>query len=62
MGHSDDLRFRFQTEKHELSHLYEDKIRNRRNANTIGKAAHMGRWRLAMRGDQRSPRFICVTA
>jgi type I restriction enzyme M protein len=32
----DELRFRFQTEKHELSHLYEAKIRNMGNAGRNG--------------------------
>jgi hypothetical protein len=32
IDHIDELRFRSQTEQHELSHLYEAKIRNRGNA------------------------------
>jgi len=31
----DELRFRSQTEKHELSHLYEAKIKNMRNAGLL---------------------------
>jgi type I restriction enzyme M protein len=34
----DELRFRSQTEKHELSHLYEAKIRNMGNAGRNGGA------------------------
>ena len=34
--HIDELRFRSQTEKHELSHLYEAKIRNMGNAGRNG--------------------------
>ena len=36
IDHIDDLRFRSQTEKHELSHLYEAKIRNMGNAGRNG--------------------------
>jgi type I restriction enzyme M protein len=36
IGHIDELRFRSQTEKHELSHLYEAKIRNMGNAGRNG--------------------------
>ncbi|MEO5923263.1 MAG: N-6 DNA methylase [Bryobacteraceae bacterium] len=36
MDHIDELRFRSQTEKHELSHLYEAKIRNMGNAGRNG--------------------------
>jgi type I restriction enzyme M protein len=36
IDHIDELRFRSQTEKHELSHLYEAKIRNMGNAGRNG--------------------------
>jgi type I restriction enzyme M protein len=36
IGHIDELRFRSQTEKYELSHLYEAKIRNMGNAGRNG--------------------------
>ena len=36
IDHMDELRFRSQTEKHELSHLYEAKIRNMGNAGRNG--------------------------
>ena len=36
IDHIDELRFRSQTEKHELSHLYEAKIKNRGNAGRNG--------------------------
>jgi type I restriction enzyme M protein len=36
IDHIDDLRFRSQTEKHELSHLYEAKIKNMGNAGRNG--------------------------
>lgn len=36
INHIDELRFRSQTEKHELSHLYEAKIRNMGNAGRNG--------------------------
>lgn len=36
IGHIDELRFRSQSEKHELSHLYEAKIRNMGNAGRNG--------------------------
>ncbi|MBN1461211.1 MAG: N-6 DNA methylase [Armatimonadetes bacterium] len=36
IDHIDELRFRSQTEKHELSHLYEDKIRRMGNAGRNG--------------------------
>ena len=36
IDHADELRFRSQTEKHELSHLYEAKIRNMGNAGRNG--------------------------
>ena len=36
IDHIDELRFRSQTEKHELSHLYEDKIKNMGNAGRNG--------------------------
>src|SRR5260221_8517690 len=36
IDHIDELRFRSQTEKHELSHLYEAEIRNRGNAGRKG--------------------------
>src|ERR1035437_10265262 len=36
IGQIDELRFRSQTEKHELSHLYEAKIRNMGNAGRNG--------------------------
>src|SRR6266850_2076359 len=36
VDHIDELRFRSQTEKHELSHLYEAKIRNMGNAGRNG--------------------------
>src|SRR6266699_664271 len=36
MDHIDELRFRSQTEKHELSHLYEAKIKNMGNAGRNG--------------------------
>jgi len=36
IDHIDELRFRSQTEKHELSHLYETKIRNMGNAGRNG--------------------------
>ena len=36
IDHIDDLRFRSQAEKHELSHLYEAKIRNMGNAGRNG--------------------------
>ncbi|WP_428676988.1 N-6 DNA methylase [Reyranella sp.] len=36
INHIDELRFRSQTEKHELSHLYESKIRNMGNAGRNG--------------------------
>src|SRR5476649_1248725 len=36
IGHMDALRFRSQTEKHELSHLYEAKIKNMGNAGRNG--------------------------
>ena len=36
IDHIDELRFRTQTEKHELSHLYEAKIRNMGNAGRNG--------------------------
>ena len=36
IGHIDELRFRSQTEKHELSHLYEAKIKNMGNAGRNG--------------------------
>ena len=36
LDHIDDLRFRSQTEKHELSHLYEAKIKNMGNAGRTG--------------------------
>ena len=36
LDHIDELRFRSQTEKHELSHLYEAKIRNMGNAGRNG--------------------------
>src|SRR3972149_5814333 len=36
IDHIDELRFRSQTEKHELSHLYESKIRNMGNAGRNG--------------------------
>jgi len=36
IDHIDELRFRSQAEKHELSHLYEDKIRNMGNAGRNG--------------------------
>lgn len=36
IDHVDELRFRSQTEKHELSHLYEDKIKNMGNAGRNG--------------------------
>jgi len=36
IDHIDELRFRSQTEKHELSHLYEAKIRNVGNAGRNG--------------------------
>jgi type I restriction enzyme M protein len=36
IDHNDELRFRSQTEKHELSHLYEAKIRNMGNAGRNG--------------------------
>ena len=39
IDHIDELRFRSQTEKHELSHLYEAKIRNMGNAGQIGRAS-----------------------
>ena len=39
IDHIDELRFRSQTEKHELSHLYEAKIRNMGNAGRNGGAA-----------------------
>ncbi|MDO9585830.1 MAG: N-6 DNA methylase [Syntrophales bacterium] len=32
----DELRFRFHAEKHEMSHLYEDKIKNMGNAGRNG--------------------------
>ena len=38
IDHIDELRFRSQTEKHELSHLYEAKIRNMGNAGETGVA------------------------
>src|SRR3979409_1031921 len=36
IDHIDELRFRSQTEKHELSHLYEAKIKNMGNAGRNG--------------------------
>src|SRR6187200_2860741 len=36
LDHIDELRFRSQTEKHELSHLYEAKIKNMGNAGRNG--------------------------
>ncbi len=36
IDHIDELRFRSQTEKHELSHLYEAKIKNMSNAGRNG--------------------------
>src|SRR5215204_408287 len=36
IDHIDELRFRSQTEKHELSHLYEEKIKNMGNAGRNG--------------------------
>jgi hypothetical protein len=38
LDHIDELRFRSQTQKHELSHLYEAKIRNMGNAGRNGGA------------------------
>ena len=36
LGHVDELRFQSSTEKHEMSHLYEDKIKNMGNAGRNG--------------------------
>ncbi|GAC1636936.1 MAG: N-6 DNA methylase [Candidatus Acidiferrum sp.] len=43
IDHIDELRFRSQTEKHELSHLYEAKIRNMGNAGRNGGAYYTPR-------------------
>jgi type I restriction enzyme M protein len=45
IDHVDELRFRSQTEKHELSHLYEAKIKNMGNAGRNGRRARsFARW------------------
>ena len=41
IDHIDELRFRSQTEKHELSVLYENKIKNMGNAGRNGGEKHL---------------------
>ena len=44
IDHIDELRFRSQTEKHELSHLYEAKIRNMGNTGRKKSSMKSPRW------------------
>jgi type I restriction enzyme M protein len=58
IDHIDELRFRSQTEKHELSHLYEAKIKNMGNAGRSRSTRTKRPWSFAPR---RTTRWPCAT-